>query len=405
MSQERCMHNTLRPALGALTGARFLAALWVVVYHYFFEFQSPARTATEVIPGTSIMNPFLLVLWQGHLAVDFFFLLSGFILAYTYLTADTSVRGGSRAFWVARVARIYPVYLLGLLLGLGQYLASEHSLFGIGTSTVANLLLLQAWFPPTLGWNQPSWSLSVEAFFYLLFPFLLPLMARLDRRGLWRASAGAWAAFAVIIFVLYVLGLRFGTQWWWWGPFVRYNPFVSLPEFVVGMALGLLFVRSKRASATSSTLSLLRWSDRRLDRAIALVAALFLALLLLASAVGYTTGELDSMAVYALPFFAALIGLLAFGRGVVARALAHPRMLWLGEISYGVYIVHWPVWWLLSLLAVSALHLPASNPLLFVAYLAAVLLVAGASFVYLERPARRFIRARWAPPKVISTPA
>ena len=80
-------------------------------------------------------------------------------------------------------------------------------------------------------------------------------------------------------------------------------------------------------------------------------------------------------------------------------------MQWLGEISYGVYIVHWPVWWLLSVLAVSALHLSASNPVIFVVYLVAVLIVAGASFVYLERPARRFIRNRWSAPKVISTPA
>jgi peptidoglycan/LPS O-acetylase OafA/YrhL len=393
------MRDYSRPALGALTGARFLAAIWVVLYHYFFAFQSPSRMATEAIPGTSLINPLLLFFWQGHLAVDFFFLLSGFILAYTYLAADGSVRGGKRAFWVARIARIYPVYLLGLLLGMEPYLANGHRLFGVGTAGVASLFLMQAWFPSTLGWNQPAWSLSVEAFFYLLFPLLLPLVARLDHRGLWRLVAITWAAFALIIFILYLLGLRFGTLWWW-GNVVRYNPLVSLPEFLVGMALGLLF---SRPGGVATGLS--RWSDRGLDRAIALVAALLLALLLMTSATGYSTGDLDSMAVFVLPFLATLILLLAFGRGVVARALAHPRMLWLGEISYGVYIVHWPVWFLLSVLAVPALQLPASSPLLFVIYLTAVLLVAAASFVYLERPARRFIRARWSAPKVASTPA
>lgn len=392
------MRDTSRPALGALTGARFLAALWVVVYHYFFAFQSPVRTATELIPGTSLMNPVLLLMWQGHLAVDFFFLLSGFILAYTYLAADGSARGGKRAFWVARIARIYPLYLLGLLLGMEPYLVSGHRLFGVGTSAVASLFLLQAWIPSTLGWNQPAWSLSVEAFFYLLFPLLLPLAARLSRRGLWRVVAGAWAVFAAIILVLYLLGLHYATLWWW-GDFVRYNPLVSLPEFIVGMTLGLLFVRSDGVSG------LHRWSDRGLNRAIAVVATLLLALLLIASATRYSTGDLDSMAVFALPFLAALIALLAFGRGAISRALAHPRMLWLGEISYGVYIVHWPVWFLLSVLAVSALHLSANNPVLFVAYLALTLIVAGVSFVYLERPARRFIRDRWSSPKVVSAPA
>jgi peptidoglycan/LPS O-acetylase OafA/YrhL len=393
------MRDSSRPALGALTGARFLAALWVVLYHYFFAFQSPPRTATELIPGTSLMNPLLLVIWQGHLAVDFFFLLSGFILAYTYLAADGSARGGTRSFWVARIARIYPVYLLGLLLGMEPYLASGHRLLGVGTSAVASLLLLQAWLPSTLGWNQPAWSLSVEAFFYLLFPLLLPLVAHVSRRGLWRVATVAWAVFAAIILLLYLLGLRFATLWWW-GDFVRYNPLVSLPEFTVGMALGLLFVRS--GSAVSG---LHLWSDRGLNRAIALVAALLLVLLLIASATGYSTGDLDSMAVLALPLLAALIALLAFGRGAISRALAHPRMLWLGEISYGVYIVHWPVWFLLSALAASALHLSANNPVVFVAYLALALTVAGVSFVCLERPARRFIRDRWSSPKVVTTPA
>ena len=293
------MRDTSRPALGALTGARFLAALWVVLYHYFFAFQSPPRTATELIPGTSLMNPLLLLFWQGHLAVDFFFLLSGFILAYTYLAADGSARGGKRAFWVARIARIYPVYLLGLLLGMEPYLVSGHRLFGVGTSAVASLFLLQAWVPSTLGWNQPAWSLSVEAFFYLLFPLLLPLVAHLSRRGLWRVVAGAWAVFAAIILVLYLLGLHYATLWWW-GDFVRYNPLVSLPEFLVGMTLGLLFVRSE------GVLGLDRWSDRGLNRAIAVVATLLLALLLIASATRYSTGDLDSMAVFVLPFLAVL---------------------------------------------------------------------------------------------------
>jgi peptidoglycan/LPS O-acetylase OafA/YrhL len=337
-------------------------------------------------------------MWQGHLAVDFFFLLSGFILAYTYLAADGSARGGKRAFWVARIARIYPLYLLGLLLGMEPYLVSGHRLFGVGTSAVASLFLLQAWIPSTLGWNQPAWSLSVEAFFYLLFPLLLPLAAHLSRRGLWRVVVGAWAVFAAIILVLYLLGLHYATLWWW-GDFVRYNPLVSLPEFIVGMTLGLLFVRSDGVSG------LHRWSDRGLNRAIAVVATLLLALLLIASATRYSTGDLDSMAVFALPFLATLIGLLAFGRGVISRALAHPRMLWLGEISYGVYIVHWPVWFLLSALAVSGLHLSVNSPVLFLVYLALTPIVAGVSFVYLERPARRFIRDRWSSPKVVSAPA
>jgi peptidoglycan/LPS O-acetylase OafA/YrhL len=368
----------------------------VVLYHFAFAFQETPETATESVTNAG-SNPFLLVLGQGHIAVDFFFLLSGFILAYTYAADDATVRGGNRSFWVARIARIYPVYLLGLLLGLGPYLADGHSLFGVGTATVAHLLLVHAWFPSTLEWNQPSWSLSVEALFYLLFPLLLPLLARLNRTILWRALLATWAVFALLLTVLWLIEPQFGAAWWW-GNVVRYNPLVSLPEFIVGMALGLLFLRGGLDWG-----GMRNWRDRQFDWAIGVVATLFVVVLLVTAVAGLNGGEIDSMAALALPFFALLITLLACGRGSIARAMARPKMLWLGEISYGIYIVHAPIWLLLSGFAIAAFHVETTNLALLLAYVLLSVVVAGLSFTYLERPARRYIRARWAQPQPASS--
>ncbi len=390
------MDSAKRPALGALTGARFLAALWVVLFHYYFAFQETPETATESLKSAG-SNPFLLIIGQGHIAVDFFFLLSGFILAYTYAADDATIRGGNRSFWIARIARIYPVYLLGLLLGLGPYLASDHSLIGIGTSTVGHSLLVHAWFPSMQDWNQPSWSLSVEAFFYLLFPLLLPLLARLSRPALWRTLLATWAAFALLLALLGLTEPRYGTEWWW-GGIVRYNPLVSLPDFIVGMALGLLFLRGGVAWG-----GMRNWRDRQFNWAIGLVAMLFVVVLLVTAVAGFNGGEINRMAVLALPFFMVIIVLLASGRGGIARAVASPRMLWLGEISYGIYIVHAPIWLLLSGFAVAAFHVQTTNPALLLAYLLLTVVVAGLSFTYLERPARRYIRARWAQPHPTSS--
>jgi peptidoglycan/LPS O-acetylase OafA/YrhL len=392
------METARRSTLGALTGARFLAAFWVVLYHFVFSFQEapePASQWAKIAGG----NPFLLVLAQGHLAVDFFFLLSGFILAYTYAADDAKVRGGNRSFWVARIARIYPVYLLGLLLGFGPYLADGHSLFGIGSATAAHFLLIQAWFPSTLDWNLASWSLSVEGFFYLLFPLLLPLLARLSRTALWRAMLATWAAFGLLLTLLWLTEPRYGVLWWW-SSAVRYNPLVSLPEFIVGVALGLLFLRGDLSWGRMRA-----WRDHHFDWAIGVVGTLFVALLLVTAVQGYNAGAIDSMAVLALPFLTALILLLAFGRGKIAQALARPRMQWLGEISYGIYIIHGPIWLLLSGLVIATLHVHTSNLALLIAFLTLTVAVAGLSFTYLERPARRYIRARWAQPQPVSSVA
>jgi peptidoglycan/LPS O-acetylase OafA/YrhL len=149
------MQQATRRSLDALTGARFLAALWVVVYHYTLEFRFPSlKEALHYQYGHH--TPFDLLILQGHLAVDFFFLLSGFILAYTYISDSGRLRGSPRAFWVARIARIYPVYLLGLALAFYPYATAQDGPIPVLESGAAHLLMLHTWFPQTLAWNQPS---------------------------------------------------------------------------------------------------------------------------------------------------------------------------------------------------------------------------------------------------------
>ncbi len=106
-----------REHLRPLTGMRFLAALVVVFFHAVFTFDVR-------LPLTSWGSALLI---RGYLSVDFFFLLSGFILSYCYTTTDGHIRGNARDFWVARFARIYPVYFLGLLLDFIPYLGTTQA--------------------------------------------------------------------------------------------------------------------------------------------------------------------------------------------------------------------------------------------------------------------------------------
>lgn len=396
------MERTARKSLDALTGARFLAALWVVIYHYNGRFRF-TTTAQEQAYVAGPHSPLDLFISQGHIGVDFFFLLSGFILAYTYLDNNGAVRGGTRAFWVARIARIYPVYLLGLIVGFGPYLAESHGLLGVFGSGLAHIFMLQAWLPQTLGWNQPSWSLSVEAFFYALFPLLAPLIARAQRRSLWQILACSWLVFALVLLALWAIGTGGNlTGLWWWGDVVRYLPLFSLPEFIAGMALGLLFVRYGQDGIAG----LQQRSGWSIGDATVVLTLILVILLIGIPALGFNTGDVDGMAIFAMPLLLALIYLLAFQTGGIARALSHPRLVWLGEISYGVYILHWPIWYLLSGFASQVLHVEVDNFALLVVYLALVIVAAGLSFVFIERPARRAIRARWGqaqPVAVVNT--
>lgn len=396
------MGRAPRNSLDALTGARFFAAFWVVIYHFVVEFRFYALPGKPA-PSTQLPTGLAPILTQGHLAVDFFFLLSGFILAYTYVTPERTLRGSRREFWVARIARIYPVYLLGLALALPQFIQVTPDLMAVGVSGVAHLLMIHSWIPSTLEWNQPSWSLGVEAFFYAFFPLLLPLAARLRRRGLWSLLIISWLVFVAIVGALYVLSHHGGfAAIPGWRDIVRYNPLVSFPEFIMGMALGLLFTLYGH-----NALPFMRRANGPVfDTLILGALAVFGVLLFSAQRLGIYGGLVDTLAPFVAPPLIAVIFLMAFQRGLIVRLLSLPLVVWLGEISYGIYILHLPVWYLvhaplwaaLNGVSLATVRRPASDLALFLVYSMIVIILAGLSFQFLEGPTRRAIRARWGQP-------
>ena len=159
-----------RPArsghLPALTGLRFFLALWVIVNHlvgkgHVFE------PIAQMLPG-----PLEAIMRSGYLAVPTFFVLSGFVLARTY----ASTPWNPRSVWkyaVGRFARVYPVYLLSLLIVLPFIIKAQDQ--PKGWLVAMHLTLMQGWWVGhyTAGWNTPAWTLSCEMFFYLMFPLLI----------------------------------------------------------------------------------------------------------------------------------------------------------------------------------------------------------------------------------------
>ncbi len=308
------------PRLDALTGIRFFAAFAVFNVHFF----RPELWFARVPFWLSNMRN------AGDAGVFLFFMLSGFILsnAYSRITAAPRDR---IAFWIARFARIYPVYLLCFLwfapFILGHRFSVEPPHIAAskaGLSAVNTLLLIQSWFSPRLGisWNGPGWTLSVETAFYLAFPWLAVRLRRLSPRGLLTALAGFW-----MLSVLMTAGTlalfpasELADGW------VKRSPLYHFPTFIMGVALGFLFQKRPIKNRVHSS---------------ALVIAGIALTLLLSTGVGSLERFIPHTSIY-LPAMAALLFGLASG-GWPARFLSLPGTLLLGEASYTLYLMQYPL--------------------------------------------------------------
>ena len=117
---------------------------------------------------------------EGFVGVSFFFILSGFIIAYNYEEKLLEKITTKRTFWVARIARIYPLHLLTLLIAacIGGYVQYNDTTDWI-KHFAASTFLLQPFFPSAdyfFSFNSPSWSLGCEQLFYFCFPLIIPFL-------------------------------------------------------------------------------------------------------------------------------------------------------------------------------------------------------------------------------------
>jgi peptidoglycan/LPS O-acetylase OafA/YrhL len=312
----------------ALTPLRGVAALAVLVFH-----------VTLIMHRT----------FHGYLAVDLFFVLSGFVLMEAYGGMALS-RTTYFGFLKNRLARIYPVHVLMLVLLLPLYgINPEFSLVGL----VDSLLLLQApWHD--LCWNYPSWSISAEWHAYLLFPLLAPMLRDKSPRIL-------AAVLAVCAGVLALAVATRGDADITNGPGVLLR---CLPEFVAGMAL-------HRLRATQHL-------PRRLTSNAAFVAAI-LALIGLEWA-----GGPDLLVLLLLP-----IVLLTAARdgSLASRILTRGPWPFLGRISYSLYLGQ-----MVALAAVDHFPVPTAPPLHATLFVLFAFVIAVPVSRYVEYPARDWMK-------------
>jgi peptidoglycan/LPS O-acetylase OafA/YrhL len=357
-----------KPArLDALTGLRCFAALNIV----FFHFGNP-----------DWFGPLAPVVNAGYISVSFFIMLSGFVLAYNYSARAQEGKLGKARFWKARLTRLYPVYLLSLVIGWqtfqGERAAHTHAMFWWGA--VLTPLLLQGWIPEiaTFG-NTPAWTMSAEASYYVGFPWIAAIKPPQRWSGhAWRLG-GLWLL-GIIPGALYVLfnpdGIahvdRFSV-----GPWLQALKFTPIPH-LAGFVFGVLLAQ--------------------LDEIIPREGWLRVAIGLFGFAAIYAILAQGGRVPYALvhdgllmPLFGCLIIGLA-GINILSTFFGFSVFVFVGESSYCLYLMHFNLWNLLHESGIlPRLGLARFDP--WISY--AILIAMGLLALHLvEKPAQKLLR-RW----------
>ena len=343
-----------------LTFTRFIAAIAIVIFHYG--------------EGSFLFNNALVsfIFKQANIGVSYFFILSGFVMIIAY---HNNKKIDFITYLKNRFARVYPVYFLAILLILVIYML--YKLKDItSTDLFLNIIMLQAWIPgKALTVNVQGWSLSVELFFYVSFPILFNYFYK---KGYQKTTAFFILSFWVLSQLLFNLLLKDNSLIS--SPFskldVYYSPLLHFNEFLIGNLAGLFFLKNLRNKTGNYTIYII------------LLLLLLIVFLKFPFGLDYHNGLLSIL-------FVPLIVLISLNRGKLNDVLNKKSFIFLGEISFGIYILQRPVWKLFSTQLLEKyleLDKVADFTLMFFIRFSFLILISSLSYVYFETPVRNKIK-------------
>ena len=343
--------------LEQLTFTRFIAAIAIVIYHF----------GADVFPFNHVL--LASIFRSSYAGVSYFYVLSGFVMIIAY-----SKRAGQGIdklqFYKNRFARVYPVYFLALLLIIAFYIIDKR--FFTGTEIGLSVFALQAWIPPyPLSLNTPAWSLSVEILFYILFPFLFDKVYHTI----------SLKKVTVFVFIFWIITqvlfntLLFSSYYKEYPStshdLLFYFPIMHLSSFLAGNVAGLYFV--KRVNQPKKKNGFL----------ILLLVLILITIYNLKIPVNFQDGAL---AIIFVPF----IYCLSLNQGFTSRICRLKLFIFLGEISYGIYILQKPVF-KFGREYIGQVGITNTDTQFYCITLILILLSA-VSFVYIETPLRKRIK-------------
>lgn len=359
-----------------LTSFRFIAALAVFGSHLFI-LQSFEQTKWL----------FDRILYEGYLGVTFFFILSGFILTYNYYDKIKSLdKSMIKKFYKARIFRIYPVYILTFLISIpiALYNYAEIPLKAL-VMAIINLGMFQSFVPIKsvyFSFNAPSWSISDEMFFYVIFPFLIYFLIKIGIHN----KLKNWFILSIFIYFTALVLVWFmrdsALAHWLFYVF----PVFRFIDFFFGIILAITFIKFKDIQLNSKIFSILE----------------VVSILLLVIAFYYFPHIHPTLRLwgYYLPFMALIIWIFAFQKGIISKLLSNKLLIYLGEISFSFYMIHQ-----LIIIYLTKVTLISQSPVMFV--IVALLLSIIASHIiykYYEIPLKNKLNNKSLKTNKIKTP-
>jgi len=366
--------------INTLTSLRFFFALAVFAHHIILNVNRFIN-----LPGDVSR-----ILDEGFIGVGFFFILSGFVLTYSYQNKILTNTTNKKDFYIARFARIYPMHLFMLLFVLlkNYVLFTPETPFNIGTFFI-NLFLLQSFVPETsiyFSFNDVSWSLSDEMFFYLCFPFLIPLLSKLKVNI-------KFLSVLIMAVIVFIVNLQLNT------PEEKFailyiNPFMRIFDFILGIYICKTWLHLK------DKVIKLNFNLLEIGSVVILFAFVYLSV--------YFPLSYRYSIYYWIPI-AILLVTFAFQKGIISKVISKRIFVLLGEASFCFYMIH--VQWIQSMKTfMFSLKdwLPADNPLVsmsvfagvFILTFAGICLLSIALHLCIEKPMNKYIKKVCIKPKL-----
>lgn len=336
--------------ISQITFTRFLAAMAIVISHF--------NKDLFLYKINYISDIFL----HANVGVSYFFILSGFIMIVAYHRKDKIEYFD---YYRNRFARIYPLYVLGLLL----YLITRYSNFSFYKGFLY-LFGLQSWIPgEAMILNFPGWSISVEFLFYLLFPWLYNYLYSKGNKSIWIITVIIWI-------ITQVFCNLYSVSSYYQGPHTEshellyYFPLMHINEFLAGNLAGLYFVKNS--------------GQKNYDVPVVIIFGLLL-LSLIFLPLFYHNGL---MAILFIP----LIILISRNNGVLTRIFSLKPLQYLGEASYAVYITHIPVLYILRELLKQG-NYNFSIDIVFGIYIVVLVITCILFYQFIEKPLRDYLKS------------